>query len=96
MKNRVLRYNYTWGTEDVPRSSITVTQTGEDQYELLFEQEGPIGTREHFRNIHTPYFVDSQDEMECVRHDKGIEQKRVRLDVIAKFNPKPEDLFVID
>ncbi len=72
-----------------------MTQTGEDQYELLFEQEGPIGTREHFRSIRTPYYVDFEDEMHRTQHDKGVEQKRVQLGVIAKRNPKPEELFVI-
>jgi hypothetical protein len=91
----VVRYNYSWGDEDVPSSTIIVTQTGKEQYEILFEQEGSVGSMKDFRNIRTTAYLDSSDILERTRHDKGVDQKRVRLDVIAKCNPRPEELFEI-
>ncbi len=89
----IVRYNYSWGDEDVPSSSIVVTETGNDQYEIVFEQEGPVGSRKYFRNIYTTAYVDSSDILD--RTLNGMDIKRVQLDIIAKCNPKPEELFEI-
>ncbi len=88
-----VRYNYSWGNEDVLSASITVIQTGNaDVYEIVLVQEG--FRPESFQSIKSEYNILSCNVTERVRKDHdGMIESRMHLIVKSVCNPKPETLF---
>jgi hypothetical protein len=95
MIQRVLRYNYSWGSETVPRASIRVYEIGIDEYIIYYSVE--VFHTKHMKIIKPGTCVQKVldvDTQILSPDDNGLIAVNVVIRVVAPCNPPPEQLFV--
>ena len=89
-------YHYTWGTESILSSSVTVIRESKSSeiYNITFEQEG-FDTNEFYYLLVTGEEI-SREEITDMIDEQGLVKSVITVKVREKNNPKPETLFVCD
>lgn len=92
----MLMYHYTWGTESILSSSVTVIRESKSSeiYNITFEQEG-FDTNEFYHLLVTGEEI-SREEITDMIDEQGLVKSVITVKVREKNNPKPETLFVCD